>query len=255
MGVDRQRAAETDAAVHDERPALALLAEAQDFELADHREGEAVVDLGDVDVLGADARHVVGARRGLHEAELQQVGTLRDRSRRFGMALGHAHDRDQRLLQVARAVGAADDDGRTAVALEAAVEQAEGIGDHARGVMLLDRERLVHHHVAVEDRVLARDHGDLGEVPRRRAVELHVAARALGIELGRREHADRRLELGRQRELRELLQARARRARRNSRCGRPRSARGCRRRSPPPSPRSGWRPRRWRRPSARTPRA
>jgi hypothetical protein len=47
------------------------------------------------------------------------------------------------------------------------------------------------------------------KVARRRAVELHVAARALGIELGRREHADRRLELGGQRELRELLQARA----------------------------------------------
>ena len=102
----------------------------------------------------------------------------------------------------------ADDDGRAAVALQAAVEQAERIGDHARGVMLLDGERLVHHHVAVEDRVLARDDGDLGQLARRGAVELHVAARALGVELGRREHADRRLELGGQRELRELLQAR-----------------------------------------------
>ena len=73
--------------------------------------------------------------------------------------------------------------------------------------MLLDRERFVHHHVAVQDGVLARDHGNLGEVARRGAVELHVAARALGIELGRREHADRRLELGGQGELRELLQA------------------------------------------------
>ena len=198
-----------DAAVHDERPALAFLAEAQKLELVDHREGEAVVDLGDVDVLGPDARHVVGARCRLGEAELQQVGALGDRGRRFGMALGHAHHRDQRLLEVARAVGGADDDGGAAVALQAAVEQPERIGDHARGVMLLDRERFVHHHVAVQDGVLARHHGDLGEVPRRRAVELHVAARALGVELGRREHADRRLELCGQGELRELLQARA----------------------------------------------
>ncbi len=84
-----------------------------------------------------------------------------------------------------------------------------GIGNHARGVMLLDGERFVHHHIAVQDGVLARDDGDFGEVTRRRAVEFHVAARALGIELGRREHADRRLELGGQGELRELLQARA----------------------------------------------
>ena len=123
------------------------------------------------------------------------------------MALGHAHDRHQRLLEIARAVGGADDDRSAAVAFEAAVEQPERIGDHARGVMVLDRERLVHHHVAVEDRVLARRDGDLGEVARRRAVELHVPARALGVELGRREHADRRLELGGQGELRKLLQA------------------------------------------------
>ena len=124
------------------------------------------------------------------------------------MALGHAHHRDQRLLQIAGAIGSADDDGGASVALQAAVEQPEGIGDHARGMMLLDGEWLVHHHVAVEDGVLARHHGDLGEVPCGGAVELHVAARALGIELGRREHADRRLELRRQGELRELLQAR-----------------------------------------------
>ena len=56
--------------------------------------------------------------------------------------------------------------------------------------------------------MLARRHRDLGEVARRGAVELHVPPRALGVELRRREHADRRLELGGQRELRELLQAR-----------------------------------------------
>ena len=208
MGVDRQLAAEADAAVHDERPALALLAEAQQFELVDHGEGEAVVDFGHVDVPGADACHVVGARGGLREAKLQEVGALGDRGRRFGMALGHAHDGDQRLPEVACAVGPAHDHRRAAVALQAAVEQAERVGDHARGVMLLDRERLVHHHVAIEDRMLARDHGHFGEVARRGAVERHMASRALGIKLGRREHADRRLELGGQRELRELLQAR-----------------------------------------------
>jgi hypothetical protein len=47
------------------------------------------------------------------------------------MALGHAHYRHQRLLEIARAVGGADDDGGTAIALQAAVEQPEGIGDDA----------------------------------------------------------------------------------------------------------------------------
>ena len=208
MGVDRQLAAQPDAAVHHERPALALLAEAQDLELAHHGEGEAVVDLGDVDVLRPDAGH--------REAALGAAFT-RPKSRRSGRCAIDAGDSgwpsatpmigDQRLLQVARAVGGADDDGGAAVALQAAVEQPERIGDHARGVMLLDRQRLVHHHVAVEDRVLARVDGDLGEVARRRAVELHVAARALGVELRRREHADRHLEFAGQGELRHLLQA------------------------------------------------
>ena len=74
--------------------------------------------------------------------------------------------------------------------------------------MLLDRERLVHHDIAVQHRVIARDDGDLGKMARGRAVKLHVPPRALGIELRRREHPDRRLELVGQRELRELLQAR-----------------------------------------------
>ncbi len=94
------------------------------------------------------------------------------------MALGHAHDRDHGLFEIARTIGGAHDDRRTAVALEAAVEQAKRIGDHARGVMLLDGERLAHHDIAVQHRVAARDHRDLGEVTRRRAVEFHVAARA-----------------------------------------------------------------------------
>ena len=73
--------------------------------------------------------------------------------------------------------------------------------------MLLHGERLVHHDIAVEDRVLARHYRDLREMPFRGAVERHVPARTGGVELRRGEDADRRLELGGQCELRELLQA------------------------------------------------
>jgi hypothetical protein len=52
MGVDRQRAAQKAMRPSMTNAALAFLAEAQKLELVDHREGEAVVDLGDVDVMG-----------------------------------------------------------------------------------------------------------------------------------------------------------------------------------------------------------
>src|SRR5258708_7171429 len=55
MSVDRQHAAQRNAAVHDERPALAFLAETQQLELVDYREGEAVVDLGNIDIRRTDA--------------------------------------------------------------------------------------------------------------------------------------------------------------------------------------------------------
>ena len=136
---------------------------------------------------------------------VSQVRPLRDRARRFGMALGHAHDDDRPLLQVARAVGGADHHRGAAVALQRAVEQAQRIGDHARGLVILDGDRIAHRRVAVEDRVLARRHRDLGELARRRAVEFHVPARP------RRRAAPARScrtasRTRRQRELRHLLQ-------------------------------------------------
>ena len=51
MGIERQRAVARDASALHEGAALAFLAEAQAFELHEDAVGEAVVDLGDVDVL------------------------------------------------------------------------------------------------------------------------------------------------------------------------------------------------------------
>src|ERR1700704_2997074 len=62
-GVERQFAVQFDAAVLDEIERLALLAEPVGFETVDHRGGEAVVDLGDIDVLWREAGALPGQLR------------------------------------------------------------------------------------------------------------------------------------------------------------------------------------------------
>ena len=89
--VDRQLAAEPDGAALDEGAALALLAEAEILQLAHHDVGEAIVDLGDVDVVRRDAGHRERLGRGLGDAEPRHVGSLGDDARRIRMAFGDAH--------------------------------------------------------------------------------------------------------------------------------------------------------------------
>src|SRR5262249_42053068 len=106
--------------------------------------------------------------------------------------------------EVPGALRRADDDGDRAVALEAAVEQSERIGDHARGLMVLDRDGRGHDGVAVKRRVPTGRHGDLAELARRGPVELHVAAGQRRVELRRRQRPYRHLELADDAELRHL---------------------------------------------------
>ena len=109
------------------------------------------------------------------------------------------------MAQILGPLRGADDDGRPAVAFETAIEQPERVRDHARGLMILDRDRLGHHGVAVEAGVVARGDRDLAELTARRAVKLHVPTRHRGIELRRRDRPDRHLELADELELRHLL--------------------------------------------------
>ncbi len=153
------------------------------------------------------------------------------------------------FLRSLRAIGGADDHRGAAVALQAAVEQPERIGDHARGVVVLDGERLVHHHVAVEDRVLARDDGHLGEAAARSCRRAPCGGARPGRRAGPARTCRSAPRTRRPARTPGTAAGASRRAGRSSPCGRPRSARACRRRSPPPSPPSGWRRRRWRRPS------
>ena len=174
---------------------------------AEDGEGEAIVDLGDVDVGRPDPGHRERARRRLGEAQRREVRTLRDDARRIGMALGGAHHVDRPPRQVPGALRRADDDGGGAVALEAAVEQPEGVGDHARGLMVLDRDGRGHDGVAVERRVPAGRHGDLAELATGGPVELHVTTGHGRVELHRRERPHRHLELADDAELRHLADA------------------------------------------------
>src|SRR6185436_14940396 len=108
---DREPAARPDRAALDEGAALALAAEPEVLDLAEDGEGEAIVDLGDIDVSRSDPGHRERARRRLGEAQRREVRTLRDDARRIGMALGGAHHVDRPPLQVPGALRRADDDG------------------------------------------------------------------------------------------------------------------------------------------------
>src|SRR5262245_31906785 len=77
VGVERQLAdARDQIAVGDELAALALLAEAEIFELHQHRDGEAVIDRRVLDVLRRDARFRERARAGPDAGGISEIEIL-----------------------------------------------------------------------------------------------------------------------------------------------------------------------------------
>src|SRR5262245_22677375 len=77
ISVERQLADAGDqVAVGDELAALALLAKAEVLDLHQHRDGEAVVDRGILDILGRDARLFERARAGPHAGGVSEVEIL-----------------------------------------------------------------------------------------------------------------------------------------------------------------------------------
>src|SRR5882757_7593842 len=74
VGVEWQLAdARDQVAVGDELAALAFLAEAEVFELHQHRDGEAVVDRGVLDVLWRDTGFLERARSRPHTSRVRQI--------------------------------------------------------------------------------------------------------------------------------------------------------------------------------------
>src|SRR5712691_7070832 len=80
-GVERQFAVQFDAPVLDEIERLALVAEPVGFEAVDHRGGEAVIDLRDIDVLRTEAGALPG--------QLCRAAAARHVARQAADAAGH----------------------------------------------------------------------------------------------------------------------------------------------------------------------
>src|SRR5260221_7529322 len=118
VGIERQFAdARNEIAVGDELAALALLAEAEILELHQHRDGEAVIDRGVLDVLWRHARFLERARAGPDTGRVCEVEILAAARALHRLTVtDHAH---QRLLQALGNLGRGDD------------ESAAAFGDHA----------------------------------------------------------------------------------------------------------------------------
>ena len=189
VGVGRQASAlPRERTARRRRAALAALAEAVVLDLHEHAAGEVVVDLRDVDVGRPDAglgveslRHLLAAAGGVELVGDVRVreGTEREALRRALLARRISIGR---FDEIPRALLGRDDDRARPVALEAAIEQAVRVGDHRRGLVVVERHRLpAHHRARVAARVPAERHRDPAQLLGSRAVEVHVAARRQGV--------------------------------------------------------------------------
>ena len=113
------------------------------------------------------------------------------------MTFGHSGDIDRGLLEIAGALGRTDDHGAGAVGLQAAVEQPERLGNHARVAVIVHRHRAVaHESLLIELRMFARGHRDRRRPLQRNLVLLDVACRQPGEPLRRDGQSERHVVLG-----------------------------------------------------------
>ncbi len=172
VGVDRQPAPGRNAAVRDELLAFALGAEAKVFEEQQRVDGEGVVELDDVDVLGGKARHGEGAAAGLGCGGDRQVFHRRDlpvpNRRRVAQHI------DGRTRHIAGAVGAHQHVGARAVGDQAAIAHAQGVGHHARGQDLIQRGRFAQLRFRIELRPLVGRQRHPRQILTSGAVLMHV---------------------------------------------------------------------------------
>src|SRR5713226_3361389 len=103
-----------------------------------------------------------------------QIGHLRDVS--VGMALAASQYKYRHLFQVPGAFLRRYQHGASTVADDTAVEQVQGVGNHARVEHILHGDRLAVHGKRIEAGMPARYDGDFGELFRSGAVLVHVAA-------------------------------------------------------------------------------
>ena len=142
VGVERQFAAGGGVARGDKGAALAAPDKAQIFEAVDRQVGEGVVDHQMVDVLVGDAG--LGKRLGAGHAERARRREIRHLADHRGLDdLAGAEDVDGPGREILGALGRGQDQRAAAIGHEAALQQAERIGDHPRVQDVLDGDRVL----------------------------------------------------------------------------------------------------------------
>ena len=91
------------------------------------------------------------------------------------MSLPCSKQVDRGLAEAPGPLGACDERGPAAVCHQAAVQDAQERGDHARTEDVLDREVVTYKGFGVQLCPLAGGYGDLGELLARGAILVHVA--------------------------------------------------------------------------------
>ena len=135
------------------------LAEAQVLQAVERQVREGVVDHQVIDVRVLDAGFVEGLlARHAERARGGEVLHLADH--RALDALAGAQDVDRLLREVLGALGAGEDERAAAVRDQAAHQDAERLGDHARLEHVVNRDRLLEGRARVLGRPLALHHGD-----------------------------------------------------------------------------------------------
>ncbi|WP_431270672.1 hypothetical protein [Dankookia sp. P2] len=109
--------------------------------------------------------------------------------------LAGAEDVDRLDREILGAVGLRQDQRAAAIRHQAALQDAEGIGDHPAVQHVVDRDRVAEHGARVLPRPFALHHRDRRQVLVRHAVLLHVAQHGDGEERRRAEGAVGHLEL------------------------------------------------------------
>ena len=178
VGIVGKATALAQVARRDEILGFAALAEPEGLELHDHLRREGVVETGGIDVVGAETGHVVDAAcRQLHFRQAIQFLAVEAGHLLLaaGRGLGDAANDRGLVLQVARALGAGDQQRHGAVGLLAAVVDAQPLGDALGVHVLLERQRLA---VARRGRVVQREvalrDGHLGQVLGGHTEPVHV---------------------------------------------------------------------------------
>ena len=168
---------------------------------------EGVVDHQVVDIAVLDAGHAEGLRpRDAEGARAGEVLHLADHGGLDGFTA--AQDVDRLLRKILRTVGGGEDQRAAAIRHQAALQQAERVGDHLAVQHVVDRDRVLEGRARILARPFALHHGNHRHLLVRDAVGLHVAQHGDGKERGRTHRAEGRFELAIQR----LRLGRARRA-------------------------------------------